>query len=202
MTDTQPLRALNLESGVGTDDSPGERPIDPWSEELLELLAAAGVEPRTSVLDAACGSGEVALQAGRLVGPRGRVLGVDRDAVAVELARRGAAEACLGQIEIRLADFSQLDPEEHFDVVVARDLRVGAAEPATLLARLARQVRRGGTLLVIEARPDGDERDPGAELTSRFAAAKVGSPRIERRQDGDATLFGAWCRIGEGPNRR
>ena len=53
-----------------------------------EVLEQAGVKPGMRVLDLACGTGQVAEAAARLVGPRGEVVGVDPSAgmraVAVE----------------------------------------------------------------------------------------------------------------------
>src|SRR3972149_3399115 len=57
------------------------------------LLEAAGVAPGQRVLDIACGTGEPALPAARIVGPSGHVLATDLAPGVVEGARgRGGGE--------------------------------------------------------------------------------------------------------------
>ena len=55
------------------------------------LLAAAALAPGERVLDVACGTGQVALQAAEAVGARGSVLGVDLSARMVDAARAPCA---------------------------------------------------------------------------------------------------------------
>jgi ubiquinone/menaquinone biosynthesis C-methylase UbiE len=50
------------------------------------LLAAAGIGPGMTVLDLGSGAGDVALLAAELVGPGGRVLGVDENPRILETA--------------------------------------------------------------------------------------------------------------------
>jgi ubiquinone/menaquinone biosynthesis C-methylase UbiE len=67
--------------------------------ERLSLPAGA------SVLDVACGTGASALLAAEIVGPDGRVLGVDLAENLLELARAKAAQRNLDNIEFQLGRF-------------------------------------------------------------------------------------------------
>src|ERR1700761_8177949 len=58
-----------------------------------QVLTRGGIRLGMSVLDVGCGSGDVSFLVASLVGPTGRVLGVDRSAEGVAAARRRAAEA-------------------------------------------------------------------------------------------------------------
>src|SRR5579863_2694478 len=62
------------------------RILRPYTEKFFR---AAGVVPGMRVLDVGSGMGDVALLAADMVGPGGRVLGIDRDAAALE--QRAAA---------------------------------------------------------------------------------------------------------------
>jgi ubiquinone/menaquinone biosynthesis C-methylase UbiE len=53
-----------------------------------KLLALAEVRPGQAVLDIATGHGERALSAARIVGPSGRVVGVDTAPAMLEIGRR------------------------------------------------------------------------------------------------------------------
>ena len=65
------------------------------------LLRTAGLREGMRVLDVGCGTGEVSLAAARVVGPSGRVLGVDMDPGVLERARQNAAASSLPQCRFR-----------------------------------------------------------------------------------------------------
>jgi len=52
------------------------------------LLADAGLASGMRVLDIGCGTGVMSVMAARLVGQAGQVVGIDRNAVPLETARR------------------------------------------------------------------------------------------------------------------
>jgi ubiquinone/menaquinone biosynthesis C-methylase UbiE len=58
-----------------------------------DLLSRAGLAPGMRVLDLGCGVGDVSLLAARIVGEKGSVLGVDRSASSLEIARGRANTA-------------------------------------------------------------------------------------------------------------
>ena len=57
------------------------------------FLVEVGVRPGFACLDVGCGDGQVSIQLARAVGPTGRVVGLDSDAGALEIARRAAEQA-------------------------------------------------------------------------------------------------------------
>lgn len=71
--------------------------------ELTEqVLRRAGIEQGMSVLDCGCGAGDVSFLVARLVGPSGRIVGIDRSMAGIELARSRAAEAGLVNVSLKL----------------------------------------------------------------------------------------------------
>ena len=56
------------------------------------FLRGAGIAPGMHVLDVGCGVGDVSLLCAELVGPTGRVVGLDRDLAALDVAREVAPE--------------------------------------------------------------------------------------------------------------
>jgi precorrin-6Y C5,15-methyltransferase (decarboxylating) CbiT subunit len=65
-------------------DNPYDLP-GPTKEEIRALtLAKADVEMEDRVADVGCGTGAIAIEAARLVGPKGRVFAIDFDSRAVE----------------------------------------------------------------------------------------------------------------------
>jgi SAM-dependent methyltransferase len=83
-------------------------------------LSAAALRPGERVLDLACGTGVVARQAARLVGPSGRVVGLDVSPVMLEEARAhvppGGADVAWVQGDAVTTDLA----DAGFDVVVCQ----------------------------------------------------------------------------------
>src|SRR4051794_38044375 len=74
------------------------------------LFRAAGLQPGMDVLDVGCGVGDVSLLAAALVGPSGRVLGVDRAADSIVKARERARAAGPENVAFETGDLTSLDP--------------------------------------------------------------------------------------------
>jgi SAM-dependent methyltransferase len=103
-------------------------------------------------LDIGCGPGEVMELMGKLVGPTGKVTGIDIDANVGRLAvdrlnKNGYASYSF--IERDLADETPLSGA--FDVTFARTVLIHMANPRNLLQRMYRVTKPGGTLLVQDA---------------------------------------------------
>jgi len=122
------------------------RLFDPLTHRLLRH---AGLAPGMSVLDLGSGAGNVARLAAEVVGPNGLVVGVERDPVAVELARRRTEAP---NVEYRVGDVQTLEGVEGgFDAVVGRLVLMYLADPVATLRQAAARVRPGGVICVHEA---------------------------------------------------
>lgn len=109
------------------------------TDRLLEL---GGVRTGHAVLDVGTGHGEPALTAARLVGPTGRVVGVDISPSMLALARRRASG-----IEFVEADVESIDlPAASFDVVLSRWGLMFAVDHVAAFRGLARLLVPGGVL--------------------------------------------------------
>lgn len=123
---------------------------DYWGEATLELLTRAGIARGMRVLDLGSGGGDVAFLAARMVGEAGSVLGIDRSATALETARRRALEMKLSNVRFETAMLEDLRLEGRFDAVIGRLVLLYVAEPARLLARVAKGLTPGGILAFLE----------------------------------------------------
>ena len=130
-------------------DSYDSSPLSFWNYfggRTVELLSPL---PGSNLLDVCCGTGASALSAARLVGPRGKVIGVDLAKELLELARAKAAQQHLGNIEFELGDMLSLRfPSESFDAVVCVFGIFFVPNMAKAVRELWRLVRRGGQLAV------------------------------------------------------
>ena len=132
-----------------------------WRRRAVDL---ARVGPGSDALDVCCGTGDLALELRRRIGPDGRVVGSDFSEPMLELARGKSGEEGL-PVEFGWADALELPyGDDSFDAVT---VGFGARNLADLdkgLAQMARVLRPGGRLVILEiTRP---QREPLATFYS------------------------------------
>lgn len=132
-----------------------------WRQRAVER---ARVGPGSDALDICCGTGDLALELRRAIGPDGRVVGSDFSEPMLALARTKSGEQGLA-VEFGWADALDLPyGDAGFDAVT---VGFGARNLADLdqgLAEMARVLRPGGRLVILEiTRP---QREPLASFYS------------------------------------
>lgn len=123
------------------------RMLEPFTRQLLQ---GAGICPGMRVLDVGSGSGDVAFLAADLVGPTGRVVGVDRAYAAVTRANTRAHAAGLSNVYFRPGDPTEMEFTDPFDAVIGRLVIMYCPDPVETLRKLAQHVRPGGLIAVQE----------------------------------------------------
>jgi ubiquinone/menaquinone biosynthesis C-methylase UbiE len=112
-----------------------------------------GVGPGWTVIDCGCGPiGALALLA-ELVGPAGRVVGVDFSEATVQRARSVVTAAGLENVELFAGDIHEVDAAAlggPFDLAFTRAFLMHQADPAQTLSRIAGLVRPGGWIVAHE----------------------------------------------------
>ena len=109
-------------------------------------VRAANVSAGDSVLDCASGTGDLAIAFKKAVGPTGRVVGTDFVPEMLDVARTKASD-----IEFEVADVTRLPyADATFDVSsISFGIR-NVNEPRKGIAELARVVKPGGRVIVLE----------------------------------------------------
>ena len=108
------------------------------------FLKKAGIVPGMTVLDVGSGVGDVAFLLAELVGPEGKVVGVDMDGGALGKARKRVEQLELRNVEFVQGDIRTISLPAPFDAAVGRLVLLYFADPVAALARIATQVRAGG----------------------------------------------------------
>jgi demethylmenaquinone methyltransferase/2-methoxy-6-polyprenyl-1,4-benzoquinol methylase len=114
------------------------------------LVKRAALSTGASVLDCATGTGDLALEFARAVGPSGSVTGIDF-CEPMLIGAREKAKAARASIEFRQADAQNLPFESaRFDLAsIAFGIR-NIDDPVKCLREMARVVRPGGQVWVLE----------------------------------------------------
>jgi ubiquinone/menaquinone biosynthesis C-methylase UbiE len=99
-----------------------------------------------SVLDVGCGWGDMSIQVAKIVGPTGRVLGIDCVDAFLEEGRKDAAAQGLSNIEFSRRDAEVALPENAFDYVVARFGTMFFTNPVAALRRMRLALKPGGQM--------------------------------------------------------
>jgi SAM-dependent methyltransferase len=146
--------SLTSDYVLGSTDAEHERLI--WQALRVapiteRLFREAGIGLGQRVLDIGSGVGDVAMLAARLVGPSGKVVGVERDPKSIAKARARVAAVGLRNVSFTQADLSQIPESEPFDAAVGRFILMWLPDPVVILRSLARLVRSGGVLAFHEA---------------------------------------------------
>ena len=116
-------------------------------EPILErLFREAGIGPGQRVLDLGSGVGDVSILLARMVGPTGDVVGIERDASSIAVAKVRLAEAGIRNVSFTQTDASQIVSDKPFDAAVGRFILMFLPDPAAVLRSLAKLVRPGGVL--------------------------------------------------------
>ena len=125
-----------------------------FAEPARRAFARAGVSEGWTVIDCGCGPmGAIAVLA-EMVGPTGRVVGVDFSEAAVGRARSIADAVGLENVSLHAGDIHELDPATlgaPFDLAFCRLFLVHQSDPIRTLTQMAKLLRPGGLIVAHEA---------------------------------------------------
>lgn len=138
-----------------------------WRKKLVRFSSA---KLGDSVLDCATGTGDLAIEFACTVGPSGRVVGTDFCADMLASAPKKALSKNL-KIQFETADVMNLQyPDQSFDIAsISFGIR-NVADPVRALQEMARVVKPGGKVVVLEF---GQATIPGFSQAYRFYSEQV-----------------------------
>jgi ubiquinone/menaquinone biosynthesis C-methylase UbiE len=117
--------------------------FDPFTERFFR---DAGISEGQRVLDLGSGAGHVAMLVARIVGPSGAVVGVERDAGSIALARENVAKAGVRNVTFTRSDVREIVVGDPFDAAVGRFILMFLPDPVRVVRSLADIVRPGGVI--------------------------------------------------------
>lgn len=144
------------------------------SRHSAKVLPRLPLEPGQSVLDVGCGFGDATIALAEIVGPEGRVVGIDCCEAFMEDGRRDAAEKGLSNVEFRRGDAEIALPKGEFDFVFARFGTMFFTNPVAALRRMREALKPGGRMTHIVWRQRSD--NPAWEEAKRIALRHLPPP--------------------------
>jgi len=167
------------------------------------FFSTAGITPGMRVLDVGSGIGDIAFLAAELVGDVGQIIGVERAAAALRVARRRASALATGNVTFLDGDPAELTFDRPFDAIVGRYVLMFQPDPTTWMRNLLRHLAPGGVVvfqepswthafsaphvpswqrccrLVVEGLvAGGADPEMGAKLPTVYAGAGLRPPRL------------------------
>jgi SAM-dependent methyltransferase len=156
------------------------------------LLARAELRPGECVIDIGYGTGNVTVEAIRLVSPKGRVLGIDISGPMLERAEArlsGTGNVTLVQADATVYPF----PEAAFEAAVSRMGVMFFAEPAKSFANIRRALRPGGRLAFACWR--GRDENPWVSVPLGAARAHAPAQKLPSPNDPGGFSFGSEAHV-------
>ena len=134
-----------------------------------QLLQGAGLTEGMTSLDLGCGGGHVTLLMSNLVGPSGKVVGLDVDAEILALGREDLSAAGVKNVELRQLDAATNDYGGPFDLVYARFLLTHLNDPHQCVRSMTAACKPGGVVVVEDIDFTGSFCQPPCEAYQRYA---------------------------------
>ncbi len=159
-----------------------ERSRDVSDIQVLKKLSYILMEAQAGkcLLDAGCGIGDDVRALAQIVGPQGRVVGIDKSQTLLDIARKGSEGVDLSG-EFVLGDVSCLDiADSSFDGCRAERVLQHCDNPEQVLSEMVRVVRPGGCVVVV----DVDYDSMITSLTNHALARKLTQAKCDVVRNG------------------
>ena len=143
----------------------------------LDAMRWAGIGPGMRVLDLGSGTGAVAFAAAEIVGPTGRVLGIDLQETPVAAATQNAAALGLDNVSFVRGDLNTWTDDRQFDAITGRLITMYLPDPGRTIGRLAAMLRPGGVVLLQEFSISAARQHPETPLFRRTLDALLAAFR-------------------------
>ena len=153
----------------------GVRPADQWIATLdnperiagmkvPELIEKLGIQREMVVADVGAGSGVLTGPLALATGPRGVVYASDIDKALLAHIEKRAQDSRLPNIRTVLGSFTDPLLPQAVDLALMNDVLHHVQDRAAYLKNLARHLKKGGRLAIVEFKPEGSPHQGQPEL--------------------------------------
>jgi len=123
-----------------------------------------------TVLDVGCGTGSITRGIAEMVGPNGRVVGMDSNPTLIEKARQDHGD--IPGLTFETGDIYNLPYEGHFDIVTSARVLVWLSDPLKALHMMKSAAKIGGRIVIVDYNHEkiSWEPQPPASMLSFYSA--------------------------------
>ncbi|NNE21883.1 MAG: class I SAM-dependent methyltransferase [Rhizobiales bacterium] len=130
--------------------------VDGLTKHSEAIFPTLPVKKGDKVLDVGCGFGDTAIKLAKMVGPEGKVVGIDCCDAFLDYARKDAAEKGIGNISFQRGDAEIALPVNEYDFVFARFGTMFFTNPVAAMRNMRLALRPSGTMVHIVWRDRAD----------------------------------------------
>jgi ubiquinone/menaquinone biosynthesis C-methylase UbiE len=139
-------------------------------EDCQQMLKCLQVKPGQTICDLGCGNGFYTLQLAQMVGPEGKVYGVDIQPEMLQLLRARAKDSDLKNVELALGTvIDPKVPDNTMDLVLLVDVYHEFSHPEHMLAAIRKSLKKTGRLVLVEFRAE----DPNVPIKPEHKMTKA-----------------------------
>ena len=147
--------------------------------------AIASIRPGEVVVDLGSGGGLDVFLASKLVGPKGKAIGIDMTPAMIERAQANALKGGYENVQFHLATIDQLPlADSSVDCVISNCVINLAPDKSAVFREIARVLKPGGRLAVSDIALKGELPDRIANSLAAHVGCISGAIRIEEYRDG------------------
>jgi SAM-dependent methyltransferase len=159
------------------------RDIAGFSMGCGDPISIAELQPGETVLDLGSGGGLDCFMAAKLVGPKGRVIGVDMTDEMLAHSTQKAAEIGLENVEFRRGLIEDIPAEDQsIDVIISNCVINLSPDKPAVLVEAFRILRGGGRFVVSDIVTRGEMQARFREIDDSWSACIAGAPTVDEYQ--------------------
>ena len=151
----------------------------------LNLLKKAGLKEGMQCLDLGCGAGDVTIEIARLIGAKGRVMGIDMDPIKIEKAQLHAIEEGFTNTQFIQGNVYEWVESNKYDLIYIRFLLTHLPDRERLYPQLLRGLTQNGVLIIEDIDFEGHVSYPTNAAFSRYVNLYQ---QVVLRRGGDPNL--------------
>jgi len=145
-----------------------------------DSISAADLQPGEIVLDLGSGGGLECFMAAKIVGPEGRVIGIDMTDAMIDRSTAAASKLGFENVEFRRGLIEEIPAEDQsVDVVISNCVINLSPDKPAVLRDAFRVLRPGGRFVVSDIVTRGEMRTHFREIANSWSACVAGAPTTD-----------------------